>query len=105
MLLTVVGLGPGPAEWVTAAAQARLREPQATVFARTRLHPALDGLRFESFDELYERAESMAEVEAAIARRLLEAEAEHVVLAVPGDGVLGEAIVQRLREGGASLEV
>jgi tetrapyrrole methylase family protein / MazG family protein len=106
--ISIVGLGPGPAEWVTAAANARLHTPGAQVFLRTRLLPNLgqlmQGLAWESFDELYEQAASLADVHAAMAERLLAA-GEEVVLAVPGDGTLGEAVLERLRAGGASVEI
>jgi tetrapyrrole methylase family protein/MazG family protein len=108
MRVVIVGLGPGPLEWVTTAATARLRAPGARVFARTRLFPNLDqllaGEAWESFDELYEQGASIEAVHAAMAERLLSA-GEEVVLAVPGDGALGEAVVDRLRAGGARVEV
>ncbi len=76
------------------------------MFARTRLHPALEALHVacESFDSIYEAADSLDTVHKQIAQRLLTA-GEHVVLAVPGDGVLGEAVLVLLRAGGASVEV
>jgi len=106
--ITIVGLGPGPADWVTVAARARLSSPGARVFVRTRLFPGLgellQGLVWESFDELYEQAASLDDVHAAMAARLLEA-GDEVVLAVPGDGALGEAVLDRLRAGGAIVEI
>src|ERR687888_238943 len=98
MRVSVVGLGPGPAEWISPAATSRLRIPGARVLLRTRFFPDVDqlleGVPWESFDDVYERAESIAEVHEAIVRRLLEA-SDQVVYAVPGDGALGEAVVQR----------
>src|SRR3712207_77158 len=106
--LTVVGLGPGPLEWVTAAARERLRTPGPPVFARTRLHPALDGLlegvAWHSFDHLYEASASLDEVGSAMVEHLLAAGGD-VTLAVPGDGMLGEALLARLRERGARVEI
>ncbi len=104
MRLTVVGLGPGPADWLTAAAVARLDAPGIPLFARTRLHPALADIPCQSFDELYDAADSLDEVHALMAERLLAAGPE-AVLAVPGDGVLGEALLQLLRDRGASVDV
>src|SRR5579864_638906 len=108
MRVSVVGLGPGPAEWVTPAALARLRLPRARVFLRTRHLPdleiLLEGLTWESFDALYETATTLDEVHATMASRLLRA-GDEVVLAVPGDGVLGEAVVLRLLEANATIEV
>src|SRR5260370_25694673 len=135
MRVSVVGLGPGPLDWMSPAAASRLRLPGARVFARTRFFPSLErvleGVEWQSFDDLYEQAESLAELEVAMAERLLEAGAVRdatqethlsnervapevaipesvvgeVVLAVPGDGILGEAVLARLREGGATVEV
>lgn len=103
MRLSVVGLGPGPADWVSAAGVAALRAPDARVFARTRLHPALEpllaGRDWDSFDAVYEQAASLDEVYETMTGRLLGA-GEHVVLAVPGDGALGEAVLDRLRAAG-----
>lgn len=100
--VTVVGLGPGPAEWLTSAARAALRGPH--VFARTRAHPALAGVACESFDDVYDAAGSLGEVHAHMAARLVAA-GDAVVLAVPGDGLLGEALLTELRLAGAVVEV
>jgi tetrapyrrole methylase family protein/MazG family protein len=108
MRVTVVGLGPGLSTWLTAAALERLRAPGARLFVRTRMFPKLDelliGLKWESFDELYETAETLDEVHERMAERLL-ASGDDVILAVPGDGVLGEAILRLLRDRGAEVEV
>ena len=122
MRVWVVGLGPGPLDWITPAARSKLRLPGARVYVRTRVFPnlaeLLDGVSWESFDALYESAASLDEVDAAIVARLLSSEktadAERVsrrqgtadvVLGVPGDGVLGEVVVSRLLASGATLEV
>jgi tetrapyrrole methylase family protein/MazG family protein len=108
MRVSVVGLGPGPIDWITPAAAARLRQPGARVFLRTRLIPGLeqllDGVAWESFDVLYEQAESLAEVHERMAEQLLEA-GEDVVLAVPGDGTLGEAVLNHVTSRGADVAV
>jgi tetrapyrrole methylase family protein/MazG family protein len=108
MRVSVVGLGPGPLDWITPAAISRLRTPGASVFTRTNLFPGLStvlaGVDWESFDTVYESAGSLAEVNTTIVERLLTA-GEEVVLAVPGDGVLGEAVLEPLIGGGAAVEV
>ena len=108
MRVVVVGLGPGPADWVTSAAVARLRAPTARVYARTRFHPALegllDGIPYDSFDTLYDDAPTLEAVHAGIVERLLAVGGE-VVLAVPGDGTLGEALLERLRAATVEIEV
>ena len=108
MRVSVVGLGAGPSEWISSAAIARLHMPGAHVFARTRFFPhlaqVLAGLDWDSFDQLYETAESLDQVHQEMAERLLAA-GDEVVLAVPGDGILGEAVLRRLRDAGARVEV
>src|SRR5689334_23326763 len=108
MRVSVVGLGPGPREWITPAAEARLRLPNARVFARTRLFPGLPellrGVAWSSFDDIYESAPTLNEVHETIAARLLAA-GDEVVLAVPGDGVLGEAVLNHLHASGATIDV
>jgi tetrapyrrole methylase family protein / MazG family protein len=108
MRLVVVGLGPGPLDLISPAARAHLRAPGARVFARTKFFPGLeqllDGLAWETFDDLYDRADSLELVHAEMAERLLNA-GDLVVLAVPGDGALGEEILARLRTAGADILV
>jgi tetrapyrrole methylase family protein/MazG family protein len=76
---------------------------------RTRYLPQvelLDGIAWESCDDLYESAATLADVEAAIVERVVGAAADaHVVLAVPGDGTLGESIVSALRAAGVDLDI
>jgi tetrapyrrole methylase family protein/MazG family protein len=127
MRIAVVGLGPGPAEWVTAAARARLQAPGARVFLRTRYLPEIDQLMgdvaWDSFDPVYEHAATLADVETQIVDRLLGAlssrasdsptttttttfaPAPEVVFAVPGDGTLGESLLDRLRSAGVTVDV
>src|ERR1051326_1068498 len=108
MRVWVVGLGAGPSDWITPAARARLRMEGMHVFVRTSLFPGLNELlhdvSWSSFDDVYESSTTLDEVNSTIAARLLSA-GDDVVLAVPGDGVLGEALLARLLAGGASVEV
>src|SRR5690348_11360822 len=107
MRISVVGLGPGPAEWLSRAALARLRLPGAAGFVPTRHFPdwpALrDGVDWRSFDDVYDRAASLTEVSASIAAALLGSAADDVVYAVPGDGALGEDVLGPLRATGATV--
>jgi len=102
--VTVIGLGPGPAELLTLAAQRWLTQTAVPVFARTRLHPALEGVACVGLDSVYESAPTLGEVDGLLVARLL-ASGGDVVLAVPGDGVLGESILSGLRAAGASVGV
>jgi tetrapyrrole methylase family protein / MazG family protein len=111
LAIVVVGLGPGPAEWVTPAAASALRTPGAHIFVRTALHPAVEGLLagrpHESFDALYEEATSLEAVHVRIAGRLVEtaSDGRDVVLAVPGDGTQGEAVLSNLVERGVEVRI
>jgi tetrapyrrole methylase family protein/MazG family protein len=101
--ITVVGLGPSSETLLTRQAWEILVNA-SEVYVRTRHHPALDSLpasvAIHAFDDLYERAESFAEVYETIAIRLFElAKQEKCVLyAVPGDPAIGEATLSYLRE-------
>jgi tetrapyrrole methylase family protein/MazG family protein len=72
------------------------------------LFPELDRLledvSWESFDALYESAESLEQVNRSIVECLLAA-GDLAVLAVPGDGLVGEAVVVLLQSGGATVNV
>ena len=105
----VVGLGPGRWEDLTIEAQRVLESAERVVF-RTLQHPTVDallarkpGLVVESFDALYEQAESFETLYPQMAERLLALAAEApagtpLVYAVPGHPLIAEASVQALRE-------
>ncbi len=107
----VVGLGPG--RWDDLTLEARdVLESASVVICRTTRHPTVDALRLhrpelaiESFDDLYEQAESFAELYPRMAERLfVRAEGlpdgETLVYAVPGHPLIAEESVRRLRAGG-----
>lgn len=99
--LTIVGLGPGGAQYLTTEARRALREA-GEIWLRTRKHPLgrflarRDGVH--SFDEIYEQAPSFEQVYTTIAERVLELarRPEGVVYAVPGHPLVGEESVCRL---------
>ncbi|MDQ3385740.1 MAG: SAM-dependent methyltransferase [Actinomycetota bacterium] len=87
MRVTVVGLGPGGPELVTAGTLAAI-EAVPLRFLRTSRHPSASLVPgATSFDDLYDRADTFADVYAAIAQRLADAAASsgHVLYAVPGN--------------------
>ncbi|HEY9854565.1 MAG TPA: nucleoside triphosphate pyrophosphohydrolase [Stenomitos sp.] len=99
--ITVVGLGPGDPGQMTLAARETL-ERASRLFLRTEIHPTTVamrkwGLRWESFDPLYQQGASFAEVYQRIAERLLtEAATQDVVYAVPGHPLVAEDTVSHL---------
>jgi tetrapyrrole methylase family protein/MazG family protein len=96
--VTVVGLGPGGPDLVTAGTLAEL-ERVPVRFLRTARHPAasvVDGAR--TFDHLYEAADRIEDVYAAIVEALVAAAGEHgeVLYAVPGSPRVAERSVDLL---------
>jgi len=100
--IVIVGLGPGSPEQITLQAW-RTLEGAGQVYLRTRHHPVVPELpqsatTYESFDQVYEQADTFDDVYTEIARRVVELgqRPEGVVYAVPGDPMIGEISVQRI---------
>ena len=100
--IVVAGLGPGGDEHVTAETlRAIERIPHR--YLRTSRHPSAhlvpDAV---TFDEVYERSETFADVYAEIADRLVAAAVEHgeVIYIVPGSPLVLERSVQAVRADG-----
>ncbi|MDX1600251.1 MAG: nucleoside triphosphate pyrophosphohydrolase [Anaerolineales bacterium] len=108
--ITVVGLGPGDPDLLTRKAWQTLTEA-GEVFLRTRRHPGLDAIaervQLRDFDHLYEQEREFEAVYQRIVDELLKetARTDHVVYAVPGDPLVGEATVSELRERGPAAGV
>jgi tetrapyrrole methylase family protein / MazG family protein len=96
--ITIVGLGPGGPEYVTAQTLDAIAASDHR-FLRTTRHPSAslvpDAI---SFDEIYESADTFADVYAEIVERLVAAAARHghVLYAVPGSPLVLERSVRRL---------
>lgn len=113
-MITIVGLGAGAPAALSPQAWEALRSGQP-VWLRTTIHPTVDALReagipFQSFDPLYERAESFEELYAQVVEQLLErAQQGSLVYAVPGHPLVGEETVrlllERAREQGVSVRI
>ncbi len=110
--LTVVGLGYGDEQALPLGNWQRLRMARR-LYLRTAHHPVVDflrreGIRFDSFDEIYERSSRYEDVYAQIVDRLLAALSEankgeplaesEVVYGVPGHPMVAEKTVQLLLE-------
>lgn len=98
--LVICGLGPGGADQLTAETRSAIDGAEIR-YLRTRQHPTagqITGAR--SFDEVYDRLESFAEVYAEIVERLVAAvgRGERVVYIVPGSPLVLEESVRRLRD-------
>lgn len=97
--VVVCGLGPGPAALITSET-ATAAERITHRFVRTRRHPSADALgAAESFDHVYEQADSVDDVYPMIVEHLVAASREHgeVLYAVPGSPTVAEATVTILK--------
>ena len=100
-MLKIVGLGAGNLELLTLKAYRTLKEAEQ-LYLRTAVHPAAEeiaaeGIKFQSFDNLYETKENFVNVYEEIAEQILEISAkEDVVYAVPGHPLVAEDSVQKI---------
>jgi len=97
--ITIVGLGPAGPELVTPETLSAIQAHERR-YLRTTVHPASEVVAgAESFDDLYESADTFADVYRAIADSLLSAATDGAVLyAVPGSPLVLERTVAILRE-------
>jgi len=104
MLLQIVGLGPGGSAGLSVAALDALRAARH-VLLRTSRHPTValldrEGIRYTSFDNVYEAASTLEDVYQTIAAQVLmqAQQADGVVYAVPGHPLVAERSVALLLE-------
>lgn len=114
--ITIVGLGSGDENQLTLGVWNKLQSADR-IYLRTRRHPVVEfldrnGLKYETFDDLYERAASFPDVYEAISSALIEQaeqRASELVYAVPGHPMVAESAVQLLKtrcpERGIHVEV
>lgn len=106
--VVVAGLGPAGPDLLTAATREAL-ERIPTRWLRTARHPAAATVPgAATFDELYERADTLEEVYAGIVDALVEAAASsgEVLYLVPGSPAVAERSVELLRrDGRVAVEV
>ena len=97
--ITVVGLGPGGSDHITAETLAAIDRVEHR-YLRTSVHPSAGHVQNAiSFDDLYEAADRFEDVYAEIVERLVLAAHEHgvVLYAVPGSPLILERSVRTLR--------
>jgi len=98
--IVVVGLGPGGREHVTTETLS-LIEQAGHRYLRTAVHPSADLVAdATTFDDLYDRADTFADVYAEIADQLVAAASRHgeILYAVPGSPLVLERTVRHLRD-------
>ena len=96
-LVTVVGLGPADASYLSPRTISLLESGSAVL--RTKVHPAAEAFaHLDSYDAIYERAETFEEVYLAIVNDLVaRAEKGPVTYGVPGSPLVAEHTVELLR--------
>ena len=100
--ITVVGLGPGRFSLITQESLLAMEKAENLYF-RTAVHPTVEeikrrGIKFASFDYLYETAENFDELYRIITEKVIEtARTGDVVYAVPGSPAVAEKTVLLLR--------
>lgn len=101
-MIKIVGLGPGAKEALTVGTLELLKS-DAKVLFRTEKHPNVEylksvGVKFETYDHMYEKSNSFDEVYEAIANDIIEKYKNHknIVYAVPGHPLVAENSVTLL---------
>ncbi len=112
--ITIVGLGPGGTDSLTVGALEVLKKASA-LFIRTSRHPVVgelsgQGIKFKTFDYLYEKSCDFEKLYAGIAEVIINAAREQpVVYAVPGHPLVGEEsvlkIIRLAREANLGYEI
>ncbi|QXM07228.1 nucleoside triphosphate pyrophosphohydrolase [Crassaminicella indica] len=101
--LTIIGLGPGSKEYLTIGAMEKMKS-SSMIYLRTSMHPVVDylklqGIVYESFDDVYESQKSFDDVYETIVGRIIDLLKEKdVVYGVPGSPFVAEVTVQLLLE-------
>ncbi len=96
--ITIVGLGPAGAEYLTREAWAHL-EQCGEIWLRTKFHPAVaglpEGLGVRSFDEIYDSKNDIGEVLETIVQHVMELgrREQGVTYGVPGSPFVAEETV------------
>lgn len=99
--ITIVGLGPAGAEYLTREAWAHL-EQCGEIWLRTKFHPAVaglpEGVRVRSFDEVYDSSEDIGAVLETIVQQVLELgkREQGVTYGVPGSPFVAEETVSEV---------
>lgn len=101
--ITIVGMGPGSETFLTIDAYNHLTQ-KAIVYLRTENHPVVPflvdkGMKYQSFDYIYDESETFEETYHAIVACLIERlSTESITYAVPGNPFVAEKTVSLLLE-------
>ncbi|MGA9232995.1 MAG: SAM-dependent methyltransferase, partial [Exiguobacterium oxidotolerans] len=109
--ITVVGLGVGELEQLPFGVYKLLKETTQPVYLRTADHPvvselATEGMKFTSFDSIYERHDRFEAVYTDIVETLLDqATQTPIIYAVPGHPLVAESTVQQLLARATDIDI
>lgn len=102
MMINIVGLGPGDKDALTIGALNALKSSEH-VYLRTEKHPVVEylksiGIKFETFDSIYNNSSNFDEVYENISEKLIEEYKKYgnIVYAVPGHPEVAEKSVKLL---------
>jgi tetrapyrrole methylase family protein/MazG family protein len=108
--IEILGLGAGDLDQLPVGVYKKLLKANS-LFLRTKEHPVVselekEGLRYTSFDSIYEKHDQFEEVYEEIVETLLQkAESETIVYAVPGHPLVAERAVQLLLAYGPTRDI
>lgn len=98
--LSIVGLGPGSSDNITIGAIERMVKADKVIL-RTGKHPVIPylkskGIKFITFDDIYDKSDTFEEVYETIARKIVDMakKYQNVVYAVPGHPYVAEKSVE-----------
>lgn len=102
--IVILGLGAGDGRYLTREAW-KILESAEKIYLRTANHPVVAELpcRWESFDEVYESAETFPEVYSQITQTVIAS--APCIYAVPGDPHVGEATTFLIQEAAKSADI
>lgn len=102
--IEIIGLGSGTIDQLSYGIYKKMIQAEGVVYTRTKDHPVVgalekEGVRFQSFDHVYEKHEQFASVYTEIVDTLVrEAKKHTVVYTVPGHPMVAEKTVELLLE-------
>jgi len=109
-MITIIGLGAGDLNQLPFGVY-RLLMDAKHIFLRTKEHPVIrelvdEGLKYTSFDEVYQRHDSFEGVYTEIVQTLTAASKHNnIIYAVPGHPMVAERTVQLLLASNAEVEI
>ncbi|PFN05565.1 MULTISPECIES: nucleoside triphosphate pyrophosphohydrolase [Bacillus cereus group] len=109
-VITILGLGAGELDQLTMGVYRKIKEADY-MYVRTKEHPVIgelekEGIKYTSFDDVYEAHDTFEVVYETIANTLIEkAQDKDIIYAVPGHPLVAERTVQLLLQKGKEKQI